>query len=397
MRMGEHVVIYGAQQIKSRFCLTCVALVLVLIQLRLWQYQSCRMDPNRNDMIAKEESRICSTGNDFLNVSKGGRWFPSPHWLSPPSNLYSMNHNYACFHKGYRESYVWRPPCIPWRQPLGIARIPKVLLLGDSLSSQIYSSCTIATGQAADKFDSCTWNGIEYTLEFLRILYIDSIPYQSRDELSQSCAHAILSNGTNLHPLLGDIPYNERHIVDMVEGYDLVIFNQFAWWNILAHRLQPCYTNDTLAMKEFIDFYRSQLDRFAQLMVSTKARIYYRTASPHAFPWVTEEKLPEAPLLDVPPAFNVSTCIGPERGGDKLHKCADTMNEVAVEAFVQHGHSTLDSAPALNLRIDSHPCSFLPDDGSTRSIDCLHYCVPGPTSVVLEAIETEVYSQLDAR
>jgi hypothetical protein len=54
------------------------------------------------------------------------------------------------------------------------------------------------------------------------------------------------------------------------------------------------------------------------------------------------------------------------------------------------------------LRVDAHPCSFVVDatlsnNNNDNSDDCLHFCIPGPALVVLEAIEAEVYARLRTR
>jgi hypothetical protein len=161
------------------------------------------------------------------------------------------------------------------------------------------------------------------------------------------------------------IYYTEQAVKDLVQGYDFVLFNQFAWWRIVpgylgpaiwgrlfgAGFLGPCYddveiqsSNGTtsattttptpvtdLATTEIVAFFAAQVNRFAELVASlnvsnnnTKATAFdYRTASPHAFPWAKNAinsvpMLPRmAPLTRVPAPFTSADCIGPDRPPDE--------------------------------------------------------------------------------
>jgi hypothetical protein len=313
-------------------------------------------------------------------------------------------------------------------------RNPRVLLLGDSLTKQVFLSCSIANGQKYAEERLCHWNGIDYSHEWLRALLLDSILYQSQDAAAQACARTKVAGHFRRRDM---IYYTEQAVKDLVQGYDFVFFNQFAWWHIVADYLRPCYddleirsSNATtsattttttpttdLATTELVAFFAAQVNRFAELVASlndsnnnTKATaFYYRTASPHAFPWVKNGTNPVpmllrmmTPLTRVPAPFATVDCIGPDRGGHFHHQCADPMNDIAIAAFRRHGHAVLDSAPVLNLRVDAHPCSFVVDatlsnNNNDNSDDCLHFCIPGPAFVVLEAIEAEVYARLRTR
>jgi hypothetical protein len=67
-------------------------------------------------------------------------------------------------------------------------------------------------------------------------LLLDSIPYQSQDAAKQACARTKVVGHFRRRDM---IYYTEQAVKDLVQGYDFVLFNQFAWWRIVAGYLGP--------------------------------------------------------------------------------------------------------------------------------------------------------------
>ena len=74
---------------------------------------------------------------------------------------------------------------------------------------------------------------------------------------------------------------------------------------------------------------------------------------------------------------------------DELDVC-QRLQHHCHHHFWNYGHLVLDSAPAVSLRVDAHPCSNNENNLKKSRGDCSYFCTPGPPDVMMQAIEAEI-------
>jgi hypothetical protein len=268
-------------------------------------------------------------------------------------------------------------------------RTPRVFLFGDSLTKQIMASCNLRIKQRLNAA-SCLLNGVEYHFVFARVTYMSSVPFLS--VLAPACSELANANAEE-HHLFNK---TDEEFLSLIDGFDYVFFNQFAHVYQFKRAIAPCYKTHNVSsldmMDELLDFYTAQLLKMSALMKgktdTNGTQFFYRTSPPHVYDWIPASQ----PLDEVPPFISHEDC---RRNGDtypSMWGCAAMLNDIAVSAFQQYGHGVLDSAPAMSLRVDAHPCSFSPHLYQSEK-DCLHFCIPGPDDTMLEAIQAEVLAR----
>jgi hypothetical protein len=392
----------------SAICLAVVAWIL------LFEYTNSGTLAGHHDPWETKESRptsnYCTSGNEYLSLERGGHWFNSSLVAETPNNntMGDAKINVLCFLRGYKEMFEWSPSCDPLPNMavaikimdghddgngnddtllLPSQRIPRVRLLGDSLTKQIIISCNARINQPWNDA-RCVLNGIDYHKFFTRMTYMSSVPFKS--VLAPQCSEQANANFSK-HALINK---TDEDFLSLIDGFDYVFFNHYAHFYNFKRAIAPCYKQHEVKtvdmMDELLDFHKAQLLKVSALMKgqadAVGTRFYYRTSPPHAYEWIPASQ----PLDEVPPLISHADCREKSDSYKVMWGCAATFNAIGVSAFEEYGHSVLDTAPAMSLRVDAHPCSFAMF-GSEK--DCLHFCVPGPADTMLEAMQAEVLAR----
>ena len=338
----------------------------------------------------------CRSGNEFISVLNGGKWENTSVPLILPSDdaraVEKIDIYKLCYLRGYTDTIHWNPSCRPPQNHFfsrsANQRIPKVLLWGDSLTTQIYNECSYPNDyQKINGY--CERSGIQYGRESHREMYFfpQSVPFKGR-----VCREEV-NNSPEQYYLL-KIDSEEEFIKGLVNGYDYVFFNEWAHISFLIEHLHPCYqshkTGSPHLKEDVLQFYEDNLKHLSKLLAdySPNTKVYYRTSQPQVYRWVSQK-----PLKHPPTPISLNKWINSEF---KYNWGSwDVMNRIAANAFLAHGHNVLDTAPAMSMRVDSHPCSYPyhTEIDPKVKVDCNHFCTPGPSLAILDAIEVEVLAR----
>jgi hypothetical protein len=128
------------------------------------------------------DDRYSESGDNFLYTTPRGSLVQIVQLVQPPRSnpLAKTTHDtvYCRYKEGYRDNYLLWEPCIPYQKETPPPpeqtniRNPRVLLLGDSLTNQVFLSCSIVNGQKYSEERLCHWNGINYCHEWLHALLL---------------------------------------------------------------------------------------------------------------------------------------------------------------------------------------------------------------------------------
>ena len=358
---------------------------------------------NPQNILLKEPHQgnltYCQSGNEYLSLTEGGAWIDTGVIKEGYSNaaIQNLHPHMLCYqHEGYKDTYEWQPPCQSRALSLNYSKVSpiKVLLWGDSLTNQIKNSDTFRRSPKPR-------NPIQYKMVQHRESYfINSSNLVWETPNSSSCQDAINANPTNhyMHST------SEQELISNVfqnVTFDYVFFNHFAHHGHLTARIAEVYAHHNLTRQNLVmdslKFYEKEMELVARILrehfPTTKA--YYRTSSPHVYEW-TPAYQPLSNQLVTERSY--ADCVGSTAKQNKhLWMCTKTYNAIASAMFSKYGHEILDTAPAMSLRVDAHPCSNKKDNGyklfSKSRSDCNHFCHPGPPDVMLQAIEAEIFAR----
>lgn len=328
----------------------------------------------------------CKSGNEFLSP-EGGYWHREPTMVKNKTmfmNFVSENRP-SCYLDAYRDEHVWSANCsVPLLRNKKKDQQIRVILLGDSLSRQVV---------AASK--QVNLESVNLTLLVLHNPMLKTVPFQST--VCKSCAKAISENAKHFRVTFLD----ETEFLEQFLDYDFLFYNEFAHYaGFFQRRLMEYYLNavggdqalDTRQLTDdILDWFKRQMQRKAKLLQTIQTKVYYRTAPPHATSGTVvregEARIGQ-PLKQPTRHVPREECYDYRSGFGAL--CYSVMNAIATNAFRSHGHSVLDTAPMMSQRVDAHPCW----SNQFKEGDCLHFCQPGPPSVVVAAIFAEVLARV---
>jgi len=368
------------------------------------------------------ELPFCESGNHFLSLEAGGAWIDTgvvhqPLSRTPPEN---EHRHLLCYeHEGYKDTFQWQPPCrsraLPTQESTSSAtrsewppsieeaeqRPLQVLLWGDSLQYQIMKAT-----QLRPKDYIPPKRSIQYKIKrHHEVYFVRSSHLIFKSPKSSHCQRKINHHPENFYM---EEYASEQELVASVFGnktYDYIFFNEFAHHGHLTNRIRRCYQAQGLThqdvLKDALVHFTREMRFIARILRQyfPTTRVYFRTSSPQVYKWAPAEK----PLKRVPHAlrsFGYADCVDtPSQQNLHLWRCVPTYNAIATAAFVRRGHAILDTAPAMSLRVDAHPCSNQQHRDSyvhwnKSHEDCNHFCAaPGPPDVMVQAMEAEIFAR----
>ena len=360
-------------------------------------------DPPPQDILLKQQSKnslpYCRSGNEYLSLEKGGAWVDTgvtKEEYSPEEIPDKYVTSLLCYQQeGYNDTYSWQPPCrslallTPTSNDMKLSPI-KVLLWGDSLTTQIWRSATQLRPKDYPK--------PKFPIKYLKFAHREPFHIQSSNLVFESpkspfCQETINSNPKGFYLKKYT---SEQSIIDDVfkyGTYDYVFFNHYAHHaGHFTKHVWGCYASNNLTWHDLIidslNHYTKEMELIARALRENfpTTKVYYRTSSHQVYNFtpayqpLPKERLPQQTYAD---------CVeSPATKNQHFWRCASTYNAIAMTAFKKYGHGVLDTAPALDLRVDAHPCSSNP-----KSLDCNHFCTPGPPDVQLQALEAEIFAR----
>ena len=326
----------------------------------------------------------CKSGNEFLSLG-GGYWHREPTMVKNKTmfmNSASENRP-SCYWDAYKDEHVWSANCSLPVLNTEMDQI-RVILLGDSLSRQVVA--------ASKELNLKPFN---LTLFVLHIPMLKTVPFKS--SVCESCVGAISKNAKHFRLTFLD----ETEFLDPFLEYDFLFYNEFAHFagffqrRIMEYFIKTVGRGENISTRQLtddiLDWFERQMQRKAELLQTIKTKVYYRTVPPHATSGVVikeGEARIGRPLKQPAREVPREECYNYKSGWGAL--CYSVMNEIATRAFLSHGHSVLDAAPMMSQRVDARPCW----SSNFKDGDCLHFCQPGPPSVVVAAIVAEVLAQI---
>ena len=406
-------------------CTLAVMLMLFAMQsltsfetIEIFQISPGTVQKNLGPQQEYNDSSIpyCDSGNDYMSIAKGGSWVDtgvihqgySTEQLSREGVEVPVH--YLCYqHKGYNDSFAWRPPCrsrallyhhqATTTNTTAPASI-KVFLWGDSLQIQILRSATFLRPK---NYPEPAALPIEYKMgEHREPYFIPSSGLVFESQQSKDCQDEInnnpdifyLKNYTTQDDLIADVLGNVT--------YDYIFFNEFAHYNHMTSRMtKGCFGLQNLTLQDLVidalAYFAKEMEIIAQLLKTRfpATKVYFRTSTPHTYKWMPAFKPLEKVPMEMDPSFGYEECVSD--AGKHIWRCANAFNQIAKEAFLRYGHQILDTAPAISLRVDAHPCSNNKTNGyanfNKSRTDCNHFCNPGPPDVMLQAIEAEIFAR----